>query len=86
MLNSKMLRLGLGSVVIAAMALVTTAGYSAERTVKLAGWGAKSGPLRSFGVNSHAVLKSVIKVVNDAGGVKMGDGVMAKIEDRTSAV
>ena len=80
MLNSKMLRLGLGGVVIAAMAFVTTAGHSAERTVKLAGWGAKSGPLRSFGVNSHAVLKSVIKVVNDAGGVKMGDGVMAKIE------
>ena len=29
---------------------------ASERTVKIAGWGAKSGPLRSFGVNSEAVL------------------------------
>lgn len=65
-----------------AVATVTAPGTSAaaERTVKLAGWGAKSGPLRSFGVNSHAVLKAAIKAVNDAGGVKMGDGVMAKME------
>lgn len=80
MLNTKILRLGLGVVVIAAMALVTTAGYAAERTVKLAGWGAKSGPLRSFGVNSEAVQKAAIEVINAAGGVKMGDGVMAMIE------
>ena len=55
-------------------------GAAAERTVQLAGWGAKSGPLRSFGVNSEAVLNAAIQAVNDAGGVKMGDGVMAKIE------
>ena len=63
---------------------VTLAGNTivsaAERTVHLAGWGAKSGPLRSFGVNSEAVLNAAIKAVNDAGGIKMGDGVMAKIE------
>ena len=53
---------------------------AAERTVQLAGWGAKSGPLRSFGVNSEAVMKAAIQTINDAGGVKMGDGVMAKIE------
>ncbi len=80
MLKARILRFGLGGVVIAAMALVATAGYAAERTVKLAGWGAKSGPLRSFGVNSEAVLNAAVKAVNDAGGVKMGDGVMAKIE------
>ena len=58
----------------------TTVVSAAERTVNLAGWGAKSGPLRSFGVNSEAVLKAAIKAVNDAGGVKMGDGVMAKMK------
>jgi branched-chain amino acid transport system substrate-binding protein len=69
---------------VAALAVTTVTapgtGVAAERTVKLAGWGAKSGPLRSFGVNSEAVLKAAIKAVNDTGGVKMGDGVMAKIE------
>ena len=52
----------------------------AERTVKIAGWGAKSGPLRSFGVNSEAVLKAAVKAINDSGGVKLGDGTMAKME------
>lgn len=73
------------AIVAAAVFAVTTVtapgtGVAAERTVKLAGWGAKSGPLRSFGVNSLAVLEAAIKAVNDAGGVKMGDGVMAKME------
>ena len=65
-----------------AVTTVITPGISAaaERTVQLAGWGAKSGPLRSFGVNSEAVLNAAIQAVNDAGGIKMGDGVMAKIE------
>lgn len=53
---------------------------AAERTVKIAGWGAKSGPLRSFGVNSEAVLKAAVKSINDSGGVKLGDGAMAKME------
>lgn len=78
-------KLILTAIVAGAVFAVTTVtapgtGVAAERTVKLAGWGAKSGPLRSFGVNSHAVLNAAIKAVNDAGGVKMGDGVMAKIE------
>ena len=54
--------------------------FAGDRTVHLAGWGAKSGPLRSFGVNSEAVLKAAIKTVNDAGGITMGDGVKAKIK------
>ena len=53
---------------------------AAERTVKIAAWGAKSGPLRSFGVNSEAVLKGAVKSINDSGGVKLGDGTMAKME------
>jgi branched-chain amino acid transport system substrate-binding protein len=75
----------LTAIVVGAVLAVTTVaapdtGVAAERTVQLAGWGAKSGPLRSFGVNSEAVLNAAIQAVNDAGGVKMGDGVMAKME------
>ncbi len=51
-----------------------------ERTVKIAGWGAKSGPLRSFGVNSEAVLTAAVQSINDSGGVMLGDGTMAKME------
>jgi len=81
MTNKSILTAIVAAVVLAGTTVMApSTGVAAERTVKLAGWGAKSGPLRSFGVNSHAVLKAAIKAVNDAGGVKMGDGVMAKIE------
>ena len=40
----------------------------------------KSGPLRSFGVNSEAVLTAAVQAINDAGGVKLGDGTMAPME------
>ena len=46
----------------------------AEQTILIAGWGAKSGPLRSFGVNSEAVLKAAVKEVNDSGGIMLADG------------
>ena len=52
----------------------------AEETVLIAGWGAKSGPLRSFGVNSEAVLKAAVKEVNDSGGIMLADGTMATLD------
>ena len=52
----------------------------AEETVLIAGWGAKSGPLRSFGVNSEAVLKAAVKEVNDSGGIMLADGTKAKLD------
>ena len=70
----------LASVAVAASIAFAPPVAAAERTVKIAGWGAKSGPLRSFGVNSEAVLKAAVKSINDAGGVKLGDGTMAKME------
>ena len=51
------------------MPLVASAG---DRSVKVLGWGAKSGPLKSFGVNSEAALRSAIAQINAAGGVKLG--------------
>ncbi len=51
----------------------------AETTINIAGWGAKSGPLRSFGVNSEAVMTAAVKRVNDTGGIKLADGSAAKL-------
>ena len=48
-------------------------GGAVADTIKLAGWGAKSGPLRSFGVNSEAIIKAAIDRVNETGGVKLAD-------------
>ena len=49
-------------------------------SLKVLGWGAKSGPLKSFGVNSEAALRSAVSEINAAGGVRMGDGSMAPME------
>ncbi len=51
-----------------------------EKTIKLAGFGVKSGVLRLFGLNSEAALKAAVEEVNKAGGVKLGDGSKAKFE------
>ncbi len=79
------------SAVVAVSALGYTGDASAaERTVKLHGFGVKSGVVRSFGINTEAVLNGAVKAVNDAGGVKLGDGTMAKLslkfdDDRCNA-
>lgn len=81
MINPRLMTSLIASAAVAAVALTgQTTASAAERSVHLAGWGAKSGPLRSFGVNSEAVLNAAIQSLNDAGGIKMGDGVMAKVE------
>lgn len=62
-----------------------------ENTVNIAGFGAKSGVLRLFGVNSEAAIKAAIIEVNSAGGVKLADGSKAKmvmtdfLDDRCNA-
>ncbi|MGQ0652451.1 MAG: ABC transporter substrate-binding protein [Betaproteobacteria bacterium] len=61
-----------------------------ERVVRIAGFGAKSGVLRQFGVNSEAAMLAAADEVNRAGGVKLGDGTKAKIaveffDDRCNA-
>jgi branched-chain amino acid transport system substrate-binding protein len=75
----------------AGAALVAAAPAAAqERTVKIAGFGAKSGVVRSFGVNSDAAIHAAIDEINKAGGVKLGDGTKAKMvteffDDRCTA-
>ncbi len=76
---------------LAAMALGLPSGAAAqERTVKIAGFGAKSGVVRSFGVNSEAALLAAAEEINKAGGIKLGDGAKGKIavefyDDRCNA-
>ena len=48
--------------------------------MQIAGFGAKSGVVRSFGINTEAVLIGAIEAVIAAGGVTLADGSKAKME------
>lgn len=65
---------------IFALGLVSGVGAGSERTVKIAGFGAKSGVVRSFGINTEAVMRAAVEEINGKGGVRLADGTMAKIE------
>src|SRR5512134_1368666 len=73
------------------LALAFSAPASAqERTVKITGFGAKSGVVRIFGVNSEAALKAAAEEINNSGGVTLGDGTKGKfaiefLDDRCNA-
>ena len=62
-----------------AVALAAGVAHAQDKTIKIAGFGAKSGVVRSFGINSEAALLAAADVVNKAGGVKLADGSKAKI-------
>lgn len=51
-----------------------------DRAVIIKGFGAKSGVVRSFGINSEAAMKAAADLINSQGGVKLGDGAKGKIE------
>jgi branched-chain amino acid transport system substrate-binding protein len=76
---------------LSSLALALPSGAAAqERTVKIAGMGAKSGVVRSFGVNSEAAMLAAADEINKAGGVKLGDGTRGKMvveffDDRCTA-
>jgi branched-chain amino acid transport system substrate-binding protein len=63
----------------AALALCFGTAQAQDKTVKISGFGAKTGPVRSFGVNSEAAMLAAADVINKAGGVKLADGSKAKI-------
>jgi len=50
-----------------------------ERNIKIAGFGAQSGAVRSFGVNAEAVMKAAADEINAKGGIKLKDGTKAKV-------
>lgn len=75
-----------------AIALAFAAGgaMAQDKTIKISGFGAKTGPVRMFGVNSEAALLAAAEVINKAGGVKLADGSKAKMvvdfyDDRCNA-
>ena len=73
-----------------AVSLALAAGVAHAQTIKIAGFGAKSGVVRSFGVNSEAAMLAAADVINKSGGVKLADGSKAKIaveflDDRCNA-
>jgi branched-chain amino acid transport system substrate-binding protein len=63
----------------AALAVCFGAAQAQDKTIKISGFGAKTGPVRSFGVNSEAALLAAADVINKSGGVKLADGTKAKI-------
>ena len=73
------------SALLLSAAAFALAGFAAgpaaaqERTVKIAGFGAQSGAVRSFGVNAEAVMKAAADEINAKGGVKLKDGTKAKV-------
>lgn len=73
-----------------AMLGVMPGAFAADREVHIAGFGAKSGVVRSFGVNTEAVMRAAAEQINKSGGVKLGDGSKGKIvvsfyDDRCNA-
>lgn len=80
------------SAVACAMALASppAQAQSGERTIKIYGFGAKSGVVRIFGIQSEAAMQAAADKINAAGGVTLGDGAKAKIvidylDDRCNA-
>ena len=82
------------SAVVAALAFAALAGPGSagaqERQVKITGFGAMSGVVRSFGINSKAAMEAAADQINKAGGVTLGDGSKGKIvidylDDRCNA-
>jgi branched-chain amino acid transport system substrate-binding protein len=71
-------------------ALLPLSAMSQEREVKIYGFGAKSGVVRIFGLNSEAAMKAAADQINKAGGVTLGDGAKGKLvleylDDRCTA-
>ena len=82
----------IGKTLVAA-ALATLAAAPAlaqEKVLKIYGFGAKSGVVRIFGLNSEAAMKAAAEQINKAGGVTLGDGSKARLsieylDDRCNA-
>jgi branched-chain amino acid transport system substrate-binding protein len=80
----------LASIAAAAALLAGVQAHAQERVVKIYGFGAKSGVVRIFGLNSEAAMKAAAAQINKAGGVTLGDGTKGKLvieylDDRCNA-
>ena len=75
---------------LGALASPPAVAQTAERTVRIFGFGAKSGVVRIFGLNAEAAMKAAAEQINRNGGVTLGDGAKAKLvveylDDRCNA-
>lgn len=73
-----------------ALAFAATGTLAQEKTIRISGFGAKSGVVRIFGINGEAAMLAAADQINKAGGVKLADGSKAKIvvdyyDDRCTA-
>jgi len=50
------------------------AAHPQARTIKISAFGALTGPVRSFGINSRAALSAASKRIDAAGGIRLADG------------
>lgn len=53
-------------------------GRAATRPLHIAGFGALSGPVRAFGINSRAALTAATDSINRTGGVRLADGAVGR--------
>jgi branched-chain amino acid transport system substrate-binding protein len=68
----------------------TGSAFAQEKTIKITGFGAKTGVIRLFGINSEAAMLAAADVINKQGGIKLADGSTAKVaveflDDRCNA-
>ena len=71
---------GVAGLVAAGVLTLGAAPPATGAKIKIAWVGTKSGVIRSFGINSEAMLKAAIEEINKKGGVKVADGSQVKIE------
>jgi branched-chain amino acid transport system substrate-binding protein len=70
--------LGTALATAAAFALAGTAAAQ-DKTIKIYGFGAKSGVVGIFGQQSEAAMQAAAAAINKAGGVTLGDGSKARL-------
>ena len=86
----KCMNAAMGALLACSAIAIANPAAAQERTVKITGFGAKSGVVRVFGINSEAAMKAAAEEINKAGGVTLGDGTKAKLtieflDDRCNA-
>ncbi|NBP11253.1 MAG: ABC transporter substrate-binding protein [Betaproteobacteria bacterium] len=69
---------------------VSNSTHAQEKTVKIYGFGAKSGVVGIFGQQSEAAMQAAAAIINKSGGVTLGDGSKARLvidylDDRCTA-
>lgn len=86
--SSRLVRVALAGALLSGLASVPA--MAQDKVLKIYGFGAKSGVVRIFGINSEAAMKGAAEQINKAGGVTLGDGSKARIaieylDDRCNA-